>query len=91
MKQIAVGVGVGAAKQRFYEGFPVLSAVFQDWAYVVGKEIAAPSSGATGWARAVGDCREIKGLGGAGIALEVPLESQPMINVNYYPASPAVQ
>ena len=82
---------MSSAEQGFYEGLKVLRPIFHDRTDVVGKQIAAGLHGATDGARAVSDCREDEGPAEGGITLEVRLDSNPMINVDGHPASPAVQ
>ena len=61
--QILVKIGVGSSEHRRYERLEMLRAVFQNRAYVIGKEIAAGLDSATSRARTIGDCGESKGPG----------------------------
>lgn len=61
--QILVKIGVGSSEHRRYERLEMLSAVFQNRAYVIGKEIAAGLDSATSRAWTIGDCGESKGPG----------------------------
>lgn len=61
--QILVKIGVGSSEHRRYERLEMLSAVFQNRAYVIGKEIAAGLDSATSRAGTIGDCGESKSPG----------------------------
>ena len=87
---ISVSIRMGSAKLRVYEGLEVFRTILQDWANVIGKQIAAGLHSAPQGARAVSDRREIKSPGGTRITLEVSHDSKPVIDVNGHSPSAAV-
>ena len=91
MEQVVVGIGVGAAKECFHKGFPMLSAVFENRTHVVGEQIAARFSAATCRARTRGCRRENEGSGEALIAIKFTGEPQPVVDVKGYASAPTVQ
>jgi hypothetical protein len=91
MLKITISIGVGSAKQRFYEGLEMLRAIFQDRPDVVSKQIATGFNGATGRAWTVRRCWKDEGFIEAAIAIKFTREPKKVVHVNRDPASPAVQ
>src|SRR2546423_12782114 len=82
---------MSSAEQRFYEGLKVIRPIFQDRTHVVGKQISAGLHVTTCGARAISGCRANEVPVVAAITLECRLDSNPMVNVDFHPASPSVQ
>jgi len=91
VEQAIVGIGVRAAKERFDEGFPMLGAIFENWAHVVGEHVPARLDGATCRAGASRTRRKNEGSGEALIATKFTSDPQPVVDVNVDPTSPTVQ